>query len=113
MMERITASIGIACAALALSGCYVYADPPTVYAESNEAPVEVDVQTYPQTQYEGRPVYYYHDRWYYRSGNRWQYYRREPVELQRHRQRTYVQQAPPARREQYYPQSAPPARRER
>jgi len=64
--------------------------------------------------YEGRPVYYYRDRWYYRNNNRWQYYRQEPVQLQRHR--TYVQQAPAARRGYSHPHaaphSAPPARRE-
>ena len=116
MFQRIAARIGVACAALALGGCYAYAeppvayvDPPVVYAEAAEAPVEVDVQIYPQTQYEGRPVYLYRNRWYYRNGNRWQYYRREPQVLQR--QRTYVKQAPPARRE--YHRSAPPARRER
>ncbi len=55
----------MACAALALGGCYAYAeppvayvDPPVVYAEAAEAPVEVDVQTYPQTVYEGRPTYF-------------------------------------------------------
>jgi hypothetical protein len=110
MNQRMTAMIGVACAALSLSGCYAYAEPPTVYAEAYEAPVEVEVQTYPQTYYEGRPVYLYRDRWYYRTGNRWQYYRREPVELHRHR--AYVRQAPAARRGER-PRYAPPARRER
>ena len=109
MNQRMTV-IGVACAALALGGCYAYAEPPTVYAEAYEAPVEVEIQTYPRSYHEGRSVYLYHDRWYYRNGNRWQYYRSEPVELRR--QRGYAQQAPPARRERRGPQSAPPARRE-
>lgn len=109
-MNQRMSTIGAACAALSLGGCYVYAEPPTVYAQTSEAPVEVDVQTYPHTYYEGRPVYLYRDRWYYRAGNRWQYYRTEPTELRR--QRTYVQQAPPARRDVQRPMSAPPARRE-
>src|SRR5689334_5154729 len=67
MFHQMTARIGVACAALALSGCYAYAEPPVVYAEAYEAPVEIDVQTYPQAQYEGRPVYLYRDRWYYRD----------------------------------------------
>lgn len=108
MFQQMTARIVVACAALALGGCYAYAEPPVVYAEAYEAPVEIDVRTYPQTQYEGRPVYYYRDRWYYRDGSRWQYYRREPQAL--HRQRTYVQQAPPAARGHVYRHSAPPAR---
>lgn len=28
--------------------------------------------------YEGRPVYYYNNYWYYRDHGRWSYYRREP-----------------------------------
>jgi hypothetical protein len=95
MNQRMTV-IAVACAALSLGGCYAYAEPPTMYASASEAPVEVDVQTYPHTYYEGRPVYYHRDRWYYRHDNRWQYYRHEPVELRRHR--GHVQQAPPARR---------------
>jgi hypothetical protein len=110
MNQRMTAMIGVACAAFALSGCYAYAGTPTVYAEAYEAPVAVDVQTYPSTYYEGRPVYLYRDRWYYRDGSRWQYYRSEPAELHRHR--GYVQQAPAARRVEA-PRYAPPARRER
>lgn len=108
MNQRMT-MIAAACAALLLGGCYVYAEPPTVYADASEAPVEVEVQSYPHAYYEGRPVYLYHDRWYYRAGSRWQYYRSEPVELRR--QRSYVQQAPPARRDVRRPLSAPPARR--
>ena len=102
--------IGVTFAALALGGCYAYAEPPTIYASASEAPVEIDVQTYPRTYYEGRPVYLYRDRWHYRSGNRWQYYRTEPAELRRQRGR--VQQAPPARHDDRGPRSAPPARRE-
>ncbi|MFS8067898.1 MAG: hypothetical protein ACMG6S_16165 [Byssovorax sp.] len=111
MFQRMTSMIGVACAALGLGGCYAYAETPVAYAEAYEAPVEVEIRTYPQTQYEGRPVYFYRDRWYYRDGGRWQYYRQEPATLHRHR--TYVQQAPPAVRGHRYRHSAPPARRER
>jgi hypothetical protein len=31
--------------------------------------------------YEGRPVYYYNNNWYYRDHGRWSYYRHEPVYL--------------------------------
>jgi hypothetical protein len=109
MIQRLTV-IAASCAALFLGGCYAYAEPPTVYAEASEAPVEIDVQTYPHSYYEGRPVYLYHDRWHYRNGNRWQYYRTEPVELRRHRGR--VQQAPPARRDHRGRESAPPGHRD-
>jgi hypothetical protein len=88
----------LACVA-SLSGCYAYAEPEPEYAvaEVNAAPVEVDVNTYPHTVYAGRPVYYYRDRWYYRDGQRWYYYRSEPTHLREYRQRGYVQRAPPAR----------------
>lgn len=109
MNQRMTV-IGFAFAALALGGCYAYAEPPTMYAEASEAPIEIDVQTYPYSYYEGRPVYLYHDRWHYRDGNRWQYYRSEPAVLRR--QRGHVQHAPPAHGEHRGRESAPPAHRD-
>jgi hypothetical protein len=93
--------------------CTVHATPGTT--EITSAPVAID--TYPSTVYEGRPVYYYGDHWYYREGPRWRYYNAEPTELYRYR--TRVQQAPPARYRRYervappgVPQEAPPAYRE-
>lgn len=62
----------------ALVGCYagMYDDdyPPAAYVSTAE-PVY----------YEGRPVYWYHDRWYYRDGGGWRHYRSEPVVLRQHR----------------------------
>ncbi|HEY3593520.1 MAG TPA: hypothetical protein VGL13_06590 [Polyangiaceae bacterium] len=60
------------------------------------ATAPVDVQTYPHTDYEGRTVYFVNGRSYYSRGSRWYAYRHEPAGLVRQRQ--YVQQAPPARR---------------
>jgi len=37
--------------------------------------------------YEGRPVYYYGDRWYYRDHGRWSYYGSEPGYLHERRAR--------------------------
>jgi hypothetical protein len=99
-----------ALAALALGslGCTLTADPPYVvgggvvvdsdvtYADVGAAPIEVELGTYPQAYYGGRPFYFYGDRWYYRDGGRWAYYRNEPVELSR--QRSYIQRAPMAPR---------------
>jgi hypothetical protein len=45
--------------------------------------------------FEGRPVYWYNNSWYYRDHGRWQYYRREPVFL--HERRAHW--APARRRE--------------
>jgi hypothetical protein len=41
--------------------------------------------------FEGRPAWYYNDRWYFRSGGGWGYYRSEPAYLRQ--QRAY---GPPA-----------------
>jgi hypothetical protein len=106
-----------------LGGCYVHAEPEPVYATTEVTAAPVAVETYPSTVYEGRTVYLYNDRWYYRDGGRWAYYRQEPPTLYRHRH--YVQSAPPARRNhppgyapappspryQNGPSSAPPATR--
>jgi hypothetical protein len=62
----------------ALAGCYaeVYdADyPPATYVSTAE-PVY----------YEGRPVYWYHDHWYYRDARGWRHYGNEPASLHEHR----------------------------
>lgn len=113
--------------AVALGGCTIHTTPePTSYVEVTSAPADVEV--YPRTYYEGRTVYYVDGRWMFRDRGRWVYYRTEPPEL--YRQRTVIQQAPPAYRsppayhrapyerggyERYpaqpAPQSAPPATR--
>ena len=79
--------------ALPAYGCVagVVAEPE--YAVATDAPA--DIETYPSVVYEGRPVYFVNDRWYYRQGPEWVYYRREPAPL--YRQRDYVRQAPRAR----------------
>ena len=95
-MNRMTIlRAGFAGFALAFaSGCVARVEEPVAYAEADYVPPSVT--TYPSTVYEGRTVYYYGDRWYYRDGGRWAYYRNEPPVL--YRQRTYVQAAPPAPR---------------
>jgi hypothetical protein len=75
----------------------------TVYVDSAPASIE----TYPHYRYAGTDVYYANGRYYRRTGNRWAYYRRAPRELER--QRTYVQHAPPARRDVPY-EAAPGVR---
>jgi len=83
-----------------LGGCVASLQAEPVYVESG--PVPVNIEIYPHTYYEGRTVYYVDNHWRYRDGARWAYYREEPAPL--YRQRSYVQQAPPADRRQ----SAPP-----
>lgn len=87
-------------AALA-GGCAAHVRPATVELTS----VPLAIETYPSVVYEGRPVYLYEGRWYFRDGGTWHYYEKEPPAL--YRQRTYIQQAPPAPR--YPQQPAPPA----
>ena len=103
-------AVAVAAAAIALGGCRAttYAETePVGYVELTSAPVDIDV--YPRTYYEGREVYFVNDRWMYRDRGRWVYYRREPPAL--YRQRTYIQQPPPAYRypqpQQRYPRSHP------
>ncbi len=52
--------------------------------------------------YQGRPAYWYQNRWYYRDGRNWQYYNDEPVYLRDYR----VRRAPPPR-VYYRPQPQP------
>jgi hypothetical protein len=39
------------------------------------------VATTPPIYYEGRPHYWYHNRWWYRDGDNWRYYREDPYYL--------------------------------
>lgn len=45
------------------------------------APPAAYIATSQPEYFEGRPVYYYNNNWYYRDHGRWSYYRREPVYL--------------------------------
>src|SRR5262245_17523061 len=79
----------LVCILLAASmagGCAIRARPPTV--EITSAPVQI--RAAPRVIFEGRPVYLFSGRWYYRGddGN-WYVYRTEPPALQR--QRTFIQ----------------------
>lgn len=98
MNQQIKALVVAISAAFLSTGCYASAGATSVaYVETTEAPIVIDVQTYPHSYYEGHVVYFYQDRWYYQDGPRWAYYREEPPIL--YRQRGYVQQAPDARHE--------------
>ena len=45
------------------------------------APPAAYIATSQPEYFEGRPVYWYNNNWYYRDHGRWSYYRREPVYL--------------------------------
>ncbi len=60
---------------------------PRVEVVEMEAPPVEHIRVAPQVVYEGHPVYWYRNRWYYQNGGRWGYYSNEPVAL---RGRRYV-----------------------
>ena len=80
--------VGAALAA-SLPGCLAHArgevvyDYPVTYVDAAPARIE----TYPRTYYHGRPAYLVDNRWYYRSNERWVYFREEPRELRDYRTR--------------------------
>ncbi len=80
-----------------VSGCYAQAQesvgPPPAVAVTSGTPETIEGS--PSVVYEGRPVYLYQDHWYYRDGNRWDYYRDEPAQLREHRAR--LRTVPPRR----------------
>jgi hypothetical protein len=57
----------------AASGCAA-----EVVAEPTYYPPPGFIATTAPVYYEGRPAYFYNDRWYFRSGGGWGYYRSEP-----------------------------------
>jgi hypothetical protein len=103
-------SLAIVSLALGSSACLVRGEavavepvqpaPSVVYADEVDTAPVVNIETYPQTIYEGRTVYYYQDRWYFRNGARWTYYRQEPPALMEHRRHVVVVR-PEERREEH------------
>jgi hypothetical protein len=94
-LRFVAGAFGAATLMALASGCYADAGAEPEYVEVSAAPVDVAVA--PHYVYEGRTVYYSHDRWYARDRGRWVYYRHEPQPL--YRQRAHVQEAPQARDE--------------
>lgn len=73
-----------------VSGCYGELD--------EEGPPPGYVATVSPVYYEGRPAYWYGNRWYYRDGARWGAYRSEPGYLHNYRVQGNVRVGAPARR---------------
>lgn len=111
-MRSVLAVGAVAVVAFATAGCTVHArgrvaEEPVGTTYVTSAPVD-NYAAYPHTTYEGREVYYVHDRWGYPENGRWREYHSEPPPLVRYR--TTVRQAPPAHpREREYVQPAPHA----
>lgn len=110
----------LAIAACALTGCYAEA---TTGADVEYAAPVANVEVYPHEYYDGHVVYLVNDRWYYREGPHWVYYRSEPAPLYERRtvivhsrptvvrERAQVRSAPPAHYYSAPVRTAPPARR--
>ena len=56
-----------------------------VVAEPAYYPPPAFIATASPVYYEGRPVFFYNERWYFRTGNGWGYYRSEPAYLYKRR----------------------------
>jgi len=94
----------VVAAACALTGCYAEA---TTGADVEYAPPVANVEVYPHEYYDGRVVYLVNDRWYYREGPHWVYYRSEPPVL--YQRRTVIRTQPTVVRERAVVHHAPPA----
>ena len=112
---RITKSISAGVVLIAaIGGCAATAAPPEPYRVAD--PVPSNLRTYPQVVYDGHPVYLVGTRWYFRSEDRWVYYREEPEELYRqrtvfYRERPYTHDSPANRTEHAASQYPAPVER--
>ena len=89
-LRKTACALAIVAAAVATAGCGVEmgATYPGIAMETY--PPDGYVATTEPVYYEGRATYWYGGNWYYRDGNRWNHYDREPPALQQRR----VQAAP-------------------
>ncbi len=76
-------SKGVLCAGAILS-CLA-ATPAQAQIEIEVFPPAAYIATTAPVYYEGRPAYWYRNRWYYRDGRAWRYYHNEPAHLRYHR----------------------------
>jgi hypothetical protein len=78
-------------AAGALSGaCAEHVEAREVLVPTTSATIEVvptveHIRAAPEILYEGHPVFWFHDHWYFQSGGQWTYYVNEPLALRPHR----------------------------
>jgi hypothetical protein len=69
--------------AMPLGVCAVAGVPGEAHAQyvAPPAPPAAYIATVQPEYFEGRPVYWYNNSWYYRDGGAWNYYRTEPGAL--------------------------------
>jgi hypothetical protein len=63
----------------------VRTEPVTTAAYVDVGPPVEHIRVAPSVVYEGHPVYWYNNRWYYRHGGGWAFYEKEPEFLKPHR----------------------------
>jgi hypothetical protein len=64
-----------------IASCLLVAAPAQAQDVVEEYPPAEFIATATPVYHEGRPAYYYHNRWHYRYNGAWRYYREEPVFL--------------------------------
>lgn len=111
MLIRSGSVIALVTAALT-AGCFIRGSTtPVGTAEVESANIDRDVYNSPSARYDGRTVYLYNGRWFYRDDTGWKYYAKEPPELYRTRMEKLQQlpprQAPPAPRYERRPDQTP------
>ena len=83
-------ALALVMVAVATTGCGVEMGATYPGIEVDTYPPDGYIATTEPVYYEGRATYWYGGNWYYRDGNRWNHYDREPPALQQRR----VQAAP-------------------
>ena len=95
MLRRFACAIGLSALLAATPGCI----PVVGY---DDYPPDGYIATTAPVYFEGRPMYWYGNRWSYREGGRWYHYDREPPMLYQRRM-----QGPPVRRIYEPPRARP------
>jgi hypothetical protein len=91
MLNTVPLACAFALVMAGAAGCYGEEDGPADY------PPAAYVATASPVYYEGHPAYWYGNRWYYRNGGGWGYYRSEPRYLNEYRGRAGVRVGGPRR----------------
>lgn len=92
-LHRTACALAIVTAAFATAGCGVEMGASFPGVAVDTYPPDGYIATTEPVYYEGRATYWYGGSWYYRNGNSWSHYDREPAALQQRRM-----QAAPVRR---------------
>jgi hypothetical protein len=92
MQRRLACAIGVCAILVASPGCGLEVGAVYPGFGYEDYPPDEYIATTEPVYFEGRPSYWYGDRWYYRQGGRWSHYDREPPGLYQRRM-----QGPPVR----------------